>query len=322
MEFVAGVKITNQAALDATGLDRSALATTFVRAVIKQLLIDGFFHGDPHPGNLLIDPATGVIAFIDCGLIGELDQAERLDLLDLLWSLIESDTDSLAAVLLRLCKRTGPVDEAAFNRVIKRVIYQYWIYGAGASFGQVMSQVMAVLYQNNLRLKKDLTLALKAIAQAEEAMQSICPEMNLVAVAYGEAQSLLSEQFTPERVTATLKKQAIRSAKEVVRRLPSLEAATLKWLDMYERGRLDVHLDTSDLSRQVGAFNGAVRQLTAGLVMVGLVIGTAIAGSFLLSLQPAAGSLVPALVAVIFVGLLLFGIWLVIRMMRASNEPS
>jgi ubiquinone biosynthesis protein len=322
MEFVAGVKITNQAVIDAAGLDRPALATAFVRAFIKQLMIEGFFHGDPHPGNLLVNPDTGVIAFIDCGLVGQLDQAERLDLLDLLWSLIESDTDALSAVLLRLCKRTGPVDEAAFNRVIKRILYQYWIYGSGASFGQVMTQVMGALYENNLRLKKDLTLALKAIVQAEEATMALCPQMNMVEVAYVEAQTLLLDQFTADRVADTVKKQAIRSVKEIVRRLPSLETATLKWLDMYERGRLDVHLDTSDLSNQIGIFNGAVRQLTAGLVMGGLIIGTAIAGTFLLNVRQDMPSIVPTLVALIFIGLVLFGLWLIVRMMRAADSAS
>jgi hypothetical protein len=107
-----------------------------------------------------------------------------------------------------------------------------------------------------------------------------------------------------------------------MRRLPSLESATLKWLDNYERGRLDVHVDTSDLSQQLGVFSSVVRQLTVGMIMVGLVIGTAIAGGFLMTSQQGTGAFVPVLVGAIFAGLLLFGIWLVIRMMGASNEPS
>ena len=87
MEFVRGVKATNVAALDAAGVDRDLVARRFLRAIIKQVLVDGFFHGDPHPGNIVIDPETGALTFLDLGLMGELDSNRRLQLLGLMWAL-------------------------------------------------------------------------------------------------------------------------------------------------------------------------------------------------------------------------------------------
>ena len=72
MEFVKGIKIADPDGLRDAGLDPSQLGATFMRAIIKQVLIDGFFHGDPHPGNVLVDPASNQIVFLDLGLIGRL----------------------------------------------------------------------------------------------------------------------------------------------------------------------------------------------------------------------------------------------------------
>jgi hypothetical protein len=73
MEFVRGVKAAQFDALAQAGVDRDLVARRFLRAMIKQVLVEGFFHGDPHPGNIVIDPETGVLTFLDLGLMGELD---------------------------------------------------------------------------------------------------------------------------------------------------------------------------------------------------------------------------------------------------------
>ncbi|MCB0054596.1 MAG: AarF/ABC1/UbiB kinase family protein, partial [Caldilinea sp.] len=77
-EFVRGVKITNVEAIDAANLDRREMATTFMRAIVKQVLYDGFFHGDPHPGNVLVNTDTGEIIFLDLGMMGTLTTEKRM----------------------------------------------------------------------------------------------------------------------------------------------------------------------------------------------------------------------------------------------------
>jgi uncharacterized membrane protein YvlD (DUF360 family) len=83
-EFVNGIKISDVERLRATGMDTSALGSAFIRALVKQVLVDGFFHGDPHPGNVLVDPDTGRIIFLDLGLVGELRPEQRMTLIQLL----------------------------------------------------------------------------------------------------------------------------------------------------------------------------------------------------------------------------------------------
>ena len=86
MDFIAGIKISHADELRAAGFDTDALGATFIQAVIKQVLIDGFFHGDPHPGNLMAEPATKRLVFLDIGLVGQLDATQRVDLLGLIYA--------------------------------------------------------------------------------------------------------------------------------------------------------------------------------------------------------------------------------------------
>ena len=290
MELARGVKFSRLGDAEPVGLDRADLARTFLRAMMKQLLIDGFFHGDPHPGNLFVDPDDGRITFLDLGLVGELRTDQRLDLIDLILSMQQQDAYGLAQVIPRLCTQTRPLDELAFRAMVNRVLNQEWKYGVDRSFGALMDKLLAGLTLFGLRMDAELTLAVKSMAQTEEAALALAPGAPLLDIIADETKALLVEQWTPERVAETLKVQAMRSAKEVVRRLPSLQDATMKWLDQYERGKLIVEIDSGDLSDQLGAlstaFSDGLRRLTIGLILGGMLIGS-IAGIAIL--QPLIG---------------------------------
>ena len=104
---VRGVKLNKVEKIEAAGLDRKQLARTFIRAIMKQVLVDGFFHGDPHPGNLMINLDTGVIQFLDLGMVGEMDLQQRISLGDLLFSLQNKDPDGMASALLATTSSTA-----------------------------------------------------------------------------------------------------------------------------------------------------------------------------------------------------------------------
>jgi ubiquinone biosynthesis protein len=315
LEFVRGVKATNLAALDAAGVDRDLVARRFLRAMIKQVLVDGFFHGDPHPGNIVIDPETGTLTFLDLGLVGELDSGRRLQLLGLMWSLRERDPDGLASSVLAICERSGPFDEAAYRSDMRRLFYQYWIYGSG-DFSRLMSAMFGVLSKRGLRLDQALTLAVKALVQAEELVRTLSPSLPLVDTGYEEARELIEAQITLDRVLQMAKAEATATAMEFGRRLPSLREATFSWLDQYQKGRFVVTIDTSDLQKGLTSVGAVSRSLTVGLIMAGQLIAVALVLAVLL-LSDTLGGEILALVTLAFVGLLLFSL-VVLR--RVSKE--
>ena len=120
---------------------------------MKQVLVDGFFHGDPHPGNLMINLDNGVIQILDLGMVGEIDLQQRISLGDLLFSMQSRDPDGMASALLGVSVPfRADADAAAFKHDIERVVTRYMIYAdVGASLSEVLSAVLKSLADNGFR---------------------------------------------------------------------------------------------------------------------------------------------------------------------------
>jgi ubiquinone biosynthesis protein len=320
-EFVKGAKISNVGALDAAGIDRKEIGTVFVRALIKQVLVDGFFHGDPHPGNIFVEPETGRITFLDFGLVGRLTQNQRMDLLDLINGLQLRDSSAVARALQSL-STTGPdFDERAFTEAVDRIVRQYLVYGEGGGIGEAMSAVMGAVYGHGLRLDNDLTLAMKAVIQAQETASILDPSIDIGKAAMEEARDALVSGLTLDNIEKTATATGLRVGKELVRRLPTLESAAFMWIDQFGKGKITVAIDTSDLDTQFRQLDDTGRRLTVGLLTVGQLIGTAILAVVLL--QPAVADTVGPLanLAVIaFFGVLAYSLFVVYRVGRRRDD--
>ena len=278
MEFMHGVKISNIPAIDEAGLDRDMLAENTVRSLVKQLLIDGFFHGDPHPGNVLVDLDTGDINYIDLGMVGELNFQQRVNLIQLLMVVQQHDSQGLAQVMVGLSTPyRDDVDERSYYRNFDRKVGRFLEPGSGGGFSGAVSAALDLLRDSGLRLDPELTLALKALIQLEAITSRLLPEGGLVELADSLIRGLVIDEVTPERITEEVKKQATFAARELANRLPTLQEATLKWLNQYERGRFEVHLDTSDLTEELGRARGVAIYGIVGLLLSGMIIGSAIA---------------------------------------------
>ena len=320
-EFVKGAKISNVGALDAAGIDRKEIGTVFVRALIKQVLVDGFFHGDPHPGNIFVEPETGRIIFLDFGLVGRLTQNQRMDLLDLINGLQLRDSSAVARALQSL-STTGPdFDERAFTEAVDRIVRQYLVYGEGGGIGEAMSAVMGAVYGHGLRLDNDLTLAMKAVIQAQETASILDPSIDIGKAAMEEARDALVAGLTLDNVEKAATATGLRVGKELVRRLPTLESAAFMWIDQFGKGKITVAIDTSDLDTQFRQLDETGRRLTVGLLTVGQLIGTAILAVVLL--QPAVADTVGPLanLAVLaFFGVLAYSLFVVYRVGRRRDD--
>ena len=141
------------------------------------------------------------------------------------------------------------------------------------------------MFDNGLRLDSQLTLAIKAVIQAEETARALSFDIDLGQAAVAEAQAALLESFTPERIQKEVQSSAVRIGKELARRVPTIEAAALQWLDMFNQGKLTVEVDTKGLEQSIAGVSDIGRQATVGVIVVGQLIGTAIVMAILL--QPA-----------------------------------
>ena len=326
-EFIHGVQLNKVEKIDAAGIDRKQLARTFIRAIMKQVLVDGFFHGDPHPGNLMINLETGVIQFLDLGMVGELDLQQRISLGDILFSLQNPDPDGIASALLGVSVPFRPdADQAMFKKDIERVITRYLIYAdVGASLSEVLSAVIKALSDNGYRLNPNMTLALKVIVQVEEVMRTLNPEESMIFSAIEEAQVVLRQEITLEKIGELAKKEVNNFVREAVKRLPELQGATLKWLDNYQKGRFELTIDTSSLGPHLDRFNASTERLMLGMILTGMLIGGAIA--LAVPVATIVGEYIRLAVLLVFVGAAGIGLWLIYRILwhsfreeRARNE--
>lgn len=278
MEFIRGVKISNLEAIDKAGLDRKTLAQNALRAIVKQLLIDGFFHADPHPGNVLVNTQTGDITFIDTGMVGELELSQRLNIIQLLIAVTQNDVMGMASVMKSLSVPfVDKVDEKAYYKDFERTVGRAMISGGKADFGQTVNLAMELLRRHGLRLDANLTLAIKALMQAQAIAVLLFPEGGIVADGVQMVREEALKAVTADRIYEEAKKQLTMAAREAANNLPSLTEATMGWLNQYRKGRFEVYVDTSGLAKEVNKINRFGRQVVIAVILVGMLIGSAIA---------------------------------------------
>lgn len=195
-EFVHGVKIADVAALDAAGADRTLLATILMRAMVKQVLYDGFFHSNPHYGNVLVDTATSHIIFLDLDMIGALTSAQRTAMAGLLWALSKGDRRKIAKTVLELATGYKEADEEAFVADVDRLLTRYTTSSDSARFiSGAMKALLDAMYNTGLRVDLHFTLALKAMIQAEGIVRALDPAVSFAGAAFAAVKELVEDQI-------------------------------------------------------------------------------------------------------------------------------
>jgi len=147
---------------------------------------------------------------------------------------------------------------------------------------------------------------MKAVIQAEETARALSFDIDLGDAAVTEARAALLESFTPEKISKQVQGSAVRIGKELARRVPSMEGAALQWLDMFNKGKIIVEVDTKGLERSIGGINEIGRQATVGVIVVGQLIGTAIVMAILL--QPSLSQFQ----GVAYLAMIAFGVTLIV----------
>lgn len=276
MEYVDGFKIIDIEAIEAAGFSRVDMAEAALRSTIKQIMVDGFFHGDLHPGNVLVSREDGTIIYLDTGMVGELDVRQRANLVSLLTDLSNKDVRGLAKSIRALSTPFREVDERAFKKDFERRIgYQMQI--PGVPFAETLSLVMNVMREHGLTFDPGLILAVKSIMQMEAIGTRLFAGYNMVTIGSETTRELVREQFTGDKLYDTVKKEVTYTLRDISQDLPSLTEATRGWLNQYKKGRFEVYLDTSGFEKPLNTIDNLIRLLVIGIIISGIIVGSAIA---------------------------------------------
>ncbi|MCB0054597.1 MAG: hypothetical protein KDE24_34190, partial [Caldilinea sp.] len=186
--------------------------------------------------------------------------------------LTERDTQEIARTALRLTTSYREVDEKAFATDVDRLLKRYTTFtDVPMSISGAMRAMFDAMNRAGVRMDADLTLALKAMIQAEETVHMLDPDLPLVDTALEAIKNLFLETFDADKVINQLKVQTIRSAKDAIRNIGSIEEFVLGLIKQFRRGGITLFIDTSEVSKQVAEIDETItsnmRRLTISLLL-------------------------------------------------------
>ena len=295
------------------GFDRSLLAQRGAHAVLKMILEDGFFHADPHPGNLFYLPGNR-IAFIDFGMVGHLSSQRRDEVLQLLLGLVERDAQAVVDVLMDWAGDEHGLNREQLEAGIEAFVDQY--HGtplAQLSLSQMVIDVTTLLREHHLALPSDLTLLIKAFITLEGMGRGLNPGFNMATEALPLLRELARARYQPQAML-TRGWKTLRRALSIAEQLPQDLSRLLR---NARRGHVSVAIELAHLKRVGDQIDRAANRLAMALVIAALIIGS----SIVMNVQggPTLFGL-PAFGFLGFCGAGVGGLWLLRAIWRSSRH--
>ena len=295
------------------GYDRPLLARRGAQAVLKMIVEDGFFHADPHPGNVFYLPGNR-LAFIDFGMVGRLTSRRRDEMLQLLLGLVEHQPQDVADVLLDWTGDDHGVKLAQLEGEIEAFVDQY--HGtplAELSLGQMLADVTVILREHRLALPSDLALLIKAFISLEGMGRGLDPGFHMATEAQPLLRQVVRARYRPQAL-AQRAWQTLRRALATAEQLPHDVSRLLR---NARRGRVHVGIELAHLKRVGDQLDRAANRLSLALVIAALIVGSSIVMT--VSGGPTLFGL-PAFGFLGFVGAVLGGAWLVRAIWRSTHR--
>jgi len=269
MDYIPGRKITSMGPLAKMEVDGCALAEQLFEAYLDQILVEGFFHADPHPGNVLLTDDNR-IALIDLGMVARIPGAMRKQLIKLLLALSDADGKAAADAAIALGRPLEDFDEASFTtRAADMVERSQGATVADIDAGSMVMELMRISGDHGLRLPAELSMLGKALLNLDQVARQLDPGFDPAAAIRRHTDDILETQMRPSSGSAF---SALLEARDFVEQLPG---RVNKVMDAMAEGtfHLDVHaFDEAELMR---GFQKLANRLTMGLVLAALIIGAA-----------------------------------------------
>ena len=272
LEYLRGVKIRQ---INLAEHDRATLARHIIEGAFRQLFEDGLFHGDPHPGNILVLEGE-VLGLLDFGLVGRLTKKMQETLVLLVLSIALKDADSVARLLYRVGVADGRADLLGFKADIEGILTQYLPGGStlgGINTRNLLRDLFDLAVKYRIRIPKEYALLSRASVETEGVLRSLYPDLKISEMALPYAKQLLVDRYDPGQLQGGLMRTLLR-LQTVATDLPLQFSQIL--MDL-EGGKFSVTVRADQLERM----NSTLRSLAViaflGLSACGFIVGTFIA---------------------------------------------
>jgi ubiquinone biosynthesis protein len=272
MERLAGVKITDLDGLERAGLDPAVISRRNIAILLRAVLREGFFHADPHAGNFFVLPGE-VIGMMDFGIMGQLDPAARLGLIQLFVGLFRGDAERSVAALSSLGIATRAADKRALTRDMERLKLQYY----GLELEKIRAQtfvtdLMGIAFANRLKMPSNLILVFKTIAMLEGISLILDPDINVFREVEPYVRDAILELESPFSRIKKLSEE-LRESTEAMLLLPRQVHGLLEQMEDSEAG---LSFRLRGLDELTGRLASAANRLALAILAAAFVLGPAL----------------------------------------------
>jgi predicted unusual protein kinase regulating ubiquinone biosynthesis (AarF/ABC1/UbiB family) len=273
MDYVRGRKVSRVALLRRWDTDGDALAEELFRAYLKQILVDGFFHADPHPGNVfLTDDAR--IALLDLGMVARIGPEMQDTLLKWLLAVSEGRGEEAARIALRMGRRReGAFDEDEFTRRINNLVLQN---ESGATLdrievGRIVLEATRISGDCGVTLPRELTMLGKTLLNLDQVGRMLDPQFDPNASVRRNSARLMQQRVWKSLSPGNLFSSFLEM-KEIVAKLPR---SLSQILDNLAQNKLEVKVDAIDEERLIAGLHKIANRITLGLILAALIVAAA-----------------------------------------------
>ena len=312
MEHVAGVKVSDQEKLFEQGLDGTLIAKRGADAFLEMVLNHGFFHGDLHPGNVLILP-DNVICLLDYGIVGRLDEELKTFLIDILSAIVNRDVDEVVSLLLF----AGDISDSLDNRALKRDLLNfidgyYEIPLKEIEVGRMLMEFIEIITLYSIRIPPDLMLLAKSLVLIEGMGRALDPAFDMVEHLRPFIVKALHQKFSPLRISRDIN-QTLSSYLNLARNIPR---DLKEIINRINRNKFKIDLEHRGLDKFTTDFDRSINRLSTSMILAATIIGSSII------MQTDKGPKVMGFPVFAFMGYTvagLVGLWLVYAIIRSGR---
>lgn len=312
LEYVNGIKVSDLESLERTGLDRRLVARRGADAFLEMVLNHGFFHGDPHPGNVMILPEN-VICLLDYGIVGRVDDEQKTFLSDILFAIVKRDMDEVISLLLFAGDISDNLNVRALKRDLSNFVDSYYeIPLQDIEVGRMLIEFIEIITIYNIRIQPDLMLLAKSLVIIEGMGRNLDPDFNMVEHLRPFMEKALKQKYSARRISRDIN-SILLSYVNLARNLPR---DVKEIINRINRNKFKIDLEHRGLDKFTADFDRSVNRLSSSLILAALIIGSSII------MQTDKGPKLLGFPVLAFLGYTvagIIGLWLVYAIIRSGR---
>lgn len=282
-EFINGYKILDLAGIDAAGIDRYRIAQILANCYLNQILVDGFFHADPHPGNLFVrvDPAYGVqVAFVDFGMVGEITPDMRRHLRRMVVATMQRDVEGVLNSMraLNFIHKESDVDKVriAIGYVLDKFLGRSLGDLRKINYGKMFEELSFVIYSQPLYLPSDFSFLTRAVDILANVCSTLSPELNLMMETRPFMRQLIDEEIRGTTPGSLINPELLEQLRVAVWDFLTLPRTLSNTLQQMQNEQLHVQTQTQEVKRTADKIEKIGNRIFSGVVAAGALVSTAV----------------------------------------------